>query len=149
MPNVNVHIGFSVAEKKLFAQELRKVGDRVVAALDQALHVEAERIMGVSKEVYVPVETGALRASGQVQPTKHETGQFHVVMGYGNNAISYATWVHEIPPPPGNEPMAGFRRHGAAIGKPPGQQWKYLERPVMEAVSGMPFRLARSLRKFV
>jgi hypothetical protein len=149
MANVDISIGFSVAEKKLFAQELRKVGDRVVEALDQALHVEAERIMGTSKEVYVPVETGALRDSGHVQPTKHGADEFYVVMGYGNNAVSYAVWVHEIPPPPGNEPVPGFRRHGAAIGKPPGQQYKFLERPVMESISGMPFRLARSVRKFV
>lgn len=68
--------------------------EAVVPALSQTLYREAEAVMAESKRI-VPVETGALRASGQVQPPEVEGTRVSVRMGYGNAAVPYAVYVHE------------------------------------------------------
>jgi hypothetical protein len=108
----------------------------------------------------VPVETGTLKSSGQVgEPERLGGVWIRVQMGYGDAASKYALAVHEIPPPmgsnfgtvqPGEERhmVVGGRRarHGADIGKPGSQTWKYLERPFLAKAQGMEFRLAKRLR---
>ena len=94
-----------------------------------ALYREGERIMATSK-TEVPVETGALRASGQVTPPTITAQGVEVVLGYGNSSVGYAVYVHE-------NLMA---RH--PVGKA-----KFLEDPMNRARQGMEDRLAADLRK--
>ena len=84
--------------------------------------------MGKSKRL-VPVDTGALRASGHVQLPVIRGKKVAVVLGYGGAAAPYAVFVHEKQ-----------ARHN------PPTQWKYLEQPLNEAIPGMAGRLAKRIR---
>ena len=108
---------------------LKKLGREAPKALARALFQEAEQIMAKSKPL-VPVKTGALRASGHVQPPVITGTKVKVVLGYGGAAAPYAVVVHEKP-----------ARHNAPT------QNKYLEKPFNEAIPGMASRLAKRLRR--
>ena len=114
---------------KALQRELKKRAREAPKALAGALFIEAERIMGKSKRL-VPVDTGALRASGHVQLPKISGKKVRVVLGYGGAAAPYAVFVHERP-----------ARHNAPT------QWKYLETPLNAAIPGMAGRIARRLRR--
>lgn len=91
----------------------------------QALFEEAQEAFRLSQQV-VPVDTGVLRASGNV--TQYRTGNVaHAWIRYGGAAASYAIYVHELPP--------GRARHASPT------QWKYLERPVKLYAKGMADRM--------
>lgn len=93
-----------------------------------AIYHEAERIMARSKEDFVPVDTGALKASGIVRPPTESGHVLTVAMIYGGPSVPYAVVQHETP----------WFHH-------PVGQWKYLEQPMMEAVDGMARRLAADM----
>lgn len=94
-------------------------------ALGGELYRQAELIMTASKTDYVPVDTGALRASGYVtRPTITET-RASVEMGFGGPAAPYAVIVHEDL----------TKRH-------PVGQAKFLELPLRARLAGMPAVLA-------
>lgn len=101
------------------SQMARAAGANVTAALRK----EAERIMTEVKENRVPVDTGALRASGIV--TDIEGG---VELGFGNNIVDYAIPVHENL----------FAHH--TVGEA-----KYLENGINAALPSMSERIARDL----
>jgi len=87
-------------------------------AIAQAIYEEANVIFAKS-QVLVPVDTGVLRGSGGVSaPQMRNTGYF-VDIFYGGPAASYALFVHEI--------IGNYHN--------PPTQAKYLEQPVMEAMS--------------
>ena len=87
-------------------------------AIAQAIWEEANIIFAKS-QVLVPVDTGVLRGSGGVSsPQMGNTGSF-VDIFYGGPAASYALLVHEI--------IGNYHN--------PPTQAKYLEQPVMEAMS--------------
>ena len=109
-------------------RELKRRGRQAPKALARALFQEAEQIMSVSKRL-VPVDTGALRASGHVQLPVIRGKKVKVVLGYGGAAAPYAVFVHEKQ-----------ARHN------PPTQWKYLEKPLFQAVPGMAGRIAKRLR---
>lgn len=97
--------------------EVSKVLGRGVAAqkaLARAVFSEAETVLNESKKI-VPVDTGVLKNSGQVNPPKIEPGAVEVEVTYGGAAAPYALYVHEDPE----------ARHE------PGKTYKYLEIPVM------------------
>lgn len=108
---------------------LNEKGAQAVQALGAALYQEAEEIMARSKASYVPVDTGALRASGQVTGPAISGTQASVVLGYGNSSVKYALIQHE---------NLSYKH---TVG-----QAKYLEQPVNEALAGMPGRLATRIR---
>jgi hypothetical protein len=113
---------------KALQRELKRRARGAPKALARALFLEAEQIMGKSKRL-VPVDTGALRASGHVQPPKISGKKVSVLLGYGGAAAPYAVFVHERP-----------ARHNSPT------MWKYLETPLNEAIPGMAGRIARRLR---
>jgi hypothetical protein len=71
-----------------------KAGRGAGAALVQATMQSAYDIFEDSQMV-VPVDTGALRASGQVRPPEVSGTNVEVVIGYGGPAADYAIYVHE------------------------------------------------------
>ena len=107
---------------------LRALADRALALAAGALYREAERIMTEAKG-RTPVDTGALRASGQVQPPEVAGSRVSVTLGFGNNSVAYAVYVHEN-----------------LTARHPVGEAKYLERPLLEAVRGMDARLAADIR---
>lgn len=104
---------------------LRGLGTDGPAAAGRALYHEGERIMTEAKRL-TPVKTGALRNSGHVV-AESET---RVVLAFGGAAASYAVIVHE----------------NLQARHPLGQA-KYLEQPMLSAISGMDARLAADVRK--
>ena len=87
-----------------------------------------EGVMTRSKEEFVPVKTGALKASGRVAPPVWEGNGLTVDAIYGSVAVHYALDQHETP----------WYFH-------PVGQWKYLEVPLMQAVPSAAHVMAADL----
>ena len=100
--------------------------------IGRALYEEGQQIMTRSKAEFVPVDTGTLRASGQVGQPVHSPGRVSVELGYGGAASAYALVQHE---------RTDFQH-------PVGQS-KYLEQPVNEAAAGFGQRIAARIRRIV
>jgi hypothetical protein len=67
----------------------------VNAEMGRKLYQDAEEVMTESKERYVPVLTGALRASGHVEQPRTNGSRVSVQLGFGGSAVEYAEYVHE------------------------------------------------------
>ena len=100
--------------------------DKVIAMLELAPRETIKAVKQVIEEVsyqvlylsndYVPVDTGALKTSGNViRPVEKKTGVEGGV-GYGQAATAYAFWVHE----------------NLNLNHPKGGQAKFLERATNE-----------------
>lgn len=113
---------------------LKQLGGKGPKVMGGALFREGESIMGDSKEKYVPVMTGNLRASGHVQRPKITGNGASVELGFGGPAAPYALQIHE-------NPNAGKTATGSQVG-----EWKYLERPYKEHLRSMDERVARDMR---
>lgn len=131
-----------------------KLGAAAPPAVEQGLYRWAEGVIAISKQRYVPVRDGHLRASGHVVSQSRQHGpvtqgsraraftspyEISVVMGYGGAAAPYALAVHENPragKTRGFSPQGRRYRKWARVG-----EWKYLE---------TPFKLqARHVRRYV
>lgn len=106
------------------------LGPQAVTALQSAMVQEAEAIMTESKRL-VPVDTGALRASGHVADPTAQGQTVQVQMGYGGSAAPYAVLVHEMTQNKHRTPT----------------QAKYLETPFREAIAGMAGRIAARIAR--
>lgn len=114
-------------------------GEKLLLALEQiqhtlpektaaALYQVGEEIMTLAKEKYVPVDLGALRASGYVKRYK-DGSDFIVELGFGGPSAPYALIQHEN------------MEFNHTTGGP-----KYLERPVMERAASIPRDVASKVR---
>lgn len=96
--------------------QIAKIADRasltVRPALAKAVFAEANSVLNESKKI-VPVDTGALKSSGRVEPPQITGGGVSVQITYGGAAAPYALIVHEDPD----------ARHKS------GKSYKYLEIP--------------------
>ena len=127
------------------AAALASLGSRGPVAIGAGLFQEAEAIMVVSKERYVPVDTGTLRATGFVEPPRLLPGQVSVRLGFGGPAAPYALRVHENPrsgKTGGISPSGKPYAHYAKVG-----EWKFLETPVKAATAGLLLRLAARVER--
>ena len=86
-------ITFTISGIDALASRLATLGNRAAEWMAQALYLEAEAVMTASKRM-VPVDTGALRASGYVKEPEIAGSQVKVTMGYGGSASQYAIFVH-------------------------------------------------------
>lgn len=151
---------------------LGKLGEQGPRALAAALFAEGEAIVAKAKEL-VPVDMGALRASGHVQPPEVVAGRVRVTLGFGGAGAPYALYVHEGTGPAVGRPpyfppvkaLEGWVRRNLrprekdvrsltfviarAIGSRGTEPVKYLERPMREAESGMESRVARRLEQWL
>lgn len=95
--------------------------DAVTAAVKPAMVEQIEKVRARSMEI-VPVDQGILRNSALANGTNlTESGHdVSVRIGYGGAARSYALTQHETPP--------------SVFSHAPGKSWKYLERPLLEAI---------------
>jgi hypothetical protein len=87
--------------------------------------------MTLAKEDYVPVLTGALRASGLVEMKEEEGDTPSVQLSFGGQspAGKYAIFVHEVP--------ASHK-----VGED-----KYLEKPALRQSSKLKSTIAREVKK--
>jgi hypothetical protein len=111
---------------------LTALGDpaRVGRAVGAALYQEAERVMADSKEHFVPVDLGELRASGHVREPQVSGAKASVQMGFGGPAAPYALRQHE---------ELGYHHE---VGEA-----KYLEKPLLAATDGLAARLGARIRR--
>lgn len=110
-------------------QRLQTVLRQMTAAAPGALVEEGQRIMDVSQGL-VPVDTGLLKSTGQVQ--LFDAYQATVVeLSYGMD---------------GTAPYAAIVEFDTTMNHPNGGQALYLSEPFFAATAGMAERLAASIR---
>lgn len=113
-------------------QAIAQSGPAGVKVAAKALRNEAQEAFANSQDE-VPVDTGALKASGRVRP---ETGVFergnevYVELTYGGTATEYSIYVHEN--------LEAYHPHGKA---------KYLEDPMNRQVNGISGRIADKVER--
>lgn len=113
-------------------QALAQSGPQGVKVAARALRNEAQEAFANSQDE-VPVDTGALKASGRIRP---ETGVFergnevYVELTYGGSATEYSIYVHEN--------LEASHPHGKA---------KYLEDPMVRQVNGIAGRIADKVER--
>jgi hypothetical protein len=121
-------------EISMDAKELIKLltrgGPAAVITLGQALYKEGAVIFEQSQDE-VPIDTGNLKISGQLELPKIEGKQIVVDISYGGAAADYALTVHED--------MERTYQNG--------KKSKYLEDPVRRRIKGMDTRLLLAVRK--
>ena len=96
------------------------------------LYQGAEAIVTESKERFVPVRWGALRASGHTLRPVTKAGVVEVAMGFGGPSAPYAWRQHEN--------LAYHHTVGQA---------KYLEKPTLERVPEIRREVEREVAKAV
>jgi hypothetical protein len=106
-------VAFSLTGDTKLMQALSNLAKELPVVALMSLVQSGEEIMTDSKENYVPVDTGNLRASGLVTI---DVPNAQVNLSYGGPAIGYAIYVHEIDKNYNN-----------------GKSWKYLQAPLMLA----------------
>lgn len=133
---------FKLDGTRAMADRLRRLAVDFPREINQAVTVDAEETMTISKRDHVPVDLGPLRASGKVLPAERKGRDVRVVLQFGDNAAPYALTVHEHPsrhdPPSWRGVQVTF--------SPSGRGPKYLEIPLMERTRGMRERIARRLK---
>ena len=120
---------FKLVNHTQFLRSVERYTEAGRKAAEAELYQIGEEIMGRSKDVFVPVDTGALKGTGKVMAEK-EARAFRVVMGYGDESVDYAVYVHE-----------DLTAH-----HPVGQA-KYLEIPFREAFGTIGDRLAQAVKR--
>jgi hypothetical protein len=113
---------------------LKLAEEKAPALLSKALYEEALATL-VDSQLLVPVDTGALRASGGVKQPEIVGKKIEVTMYYGGPAAPYALFVHEI----------------ARYKHAPPTQYKFLEAPALKRVpvltKNLGIRVADMLRE--
>lgn len=110
--------------------DLARANARVRAAIKQAqadaMRAEAEALLADS-QLLVPVETGALKASGRVEDVRLAGDSSDFVVAYGGEGIDYAIRQHE----------------DLTLHHPQGGSAKFLERPALERLKGLEARVGK------
>ena len=123
-------ISLTIEGGPILVANLAAISQKAAPAAGRALVAEAEAIMTRSKQSFVPVDTGVLRASGHVSMPDVSGDDVSVTLSYGGPASDYAVVQHE---------RLDYKH---SVGGP-----KYLERPLLEAASGMGERIAKKIRE--
>lgn len=109
---------------------LTQGGRGAVQAMGQAILAEAALALLESKEL-VPVDTSALKQSGNLKPLSVQGNAVEVVIGYGGVAAPYAVEVHE----------------NLEARHKPGKSAKFLEIPVKRRMAGLGTRIVDSVQE--
>ena len=119
-------------EIKLLGDAIARIPQEMPHVLEKAIYEEAWVIFKESQKL-VPVDTGALRASGFVHAPKKENDRVFVRVTYGGPAAHYALYVHENL----------YARHDAPT------QAKYLETPLYRQVPVLIKNLATRINHMI
>lgn len=105
------------------ASSIPSIIEKAVPAAAQAMYELGNEVMNESKADYVPVDTGTLRDSGQVD-MEIDGSTITVILGYGGAAKDYAVIQHED--------LTLHHTHGQA---------KFLETPMLAKAPEVQSRL--------
>jgi hypothetical protein len=121
---------------------LKALGEQASPAMQKALRVEAEELMAESQAL-VPRMDGNLANTGRVTEDL-KANVPTLIVGYGGSGVKYALSVHENPrsgQTGGVGPRGQKYKKWAHVG-----QWKYLEQPWKQRMTGFTDRIAASLK---
>ncbi len=146
MPGVSLSIG---GLDKLEAK-LRAAVPVARQNVKRELYQFAEEVMSDSKEL-VPVKFGELMSSGHVDLPVETGSVISVQMGYGNESVGYALYVHEAlegaqPPSPDWSWTKKVEAGGEIAWTRPGSGPKYLERPLRAKQDQLPPRILQAVK---
>ena len=113
MATIRKDFYINTEEIQLLANALKRIPSHMPNILEKSIYEEANVIFNESQKL-VPVDTGALSASGFVHAPRRENNRVFVRVTYGGSAAHYALYVHENL----------YARHTAPT------QAKYLETPL-------------------
>lgn len=122
--------------------KLRGLAQRYPDRVVRAVYRRMEAVMTRSKDEFVPVDKGILKASGHVNPPERKGRAVTVTAAYGGAAKSYAIAVHEHLSEHSPPSWLG----GPVRFSPSGRGPKFLEKPLFEAIRTMPQDLADDLK---
>lgn len=122
-------MAFKLLGLERFKRSSRQKGEAILRGLERGLVKEAEGVMTISKQAYVPVDFGILKGSGFVDKPTRRGRRVVIELGFGGPAAPYAVYVHED--------LTAFHTVGEA---------KYLQKPLRSAKRGMAERLAKEVR---
>jgi hypothetical protein len=128
-----MNISLSVSGIDKLKERLAASGAAVRKSVAAEMYQFSEEVMAASKEV-VPVDTGALMATGHVELPVEDGDVVTVTLGYGDTAVGYALYVHED-----MSPTTKWTR--------PGSGPKYLEGPLKERQDSLPGRLLDAYKR--
>lgn len=113
--------------------------DRALANIDAAIeNLRAKAVIALYQEAEIemteakrrtPVDTGALRDSGFVEPAEEDFGGVSVRLGFGGASAPYAIYVHEN--------LEAIHPVGEA---------KFLESTILESAPYLPARVAKRMQ---
>lgn len=130
--------GFSFTGTDAMRRRIALAGQTIRERLAAALYAEAQAIMRDSKDRFVPVDEGVLRASGGVDLPQFKGREISVRLYFGGAASAYAAAVHEHPsvysPPSWRGKAVQFH--------PEGRGPKYLWTPMKLRMRGMAGRIS-------
>ncbi len=134
--------GFEIQGLDNLIGKLRAAGPQARKDVAGVMYRFAEEVMADSKAV-VPEDTGALMATGKVMPPEDDGRQITVTMGYGDESVGYALYVHEAlegarPPSPNWSWTKKVAAGGQIAWTRPGSGPKYLERPLRAKQDQLP-----------
>lgn len=135
-----------------FQQRLRSIAKDIRQRANEAIEEEATIIAQRSRDEFVPVRSGKLRDSiqtvkGGIAQGRDIRGRFtseaeiEISIIAGGDDIQYAAAIHEFPSIHNPPSWEGKGNLNFIVGGP-----KFLERPLLEAESGMVQRLASKLK---
>ena len=119
-------------EIEILADAIARIPNHMPNLLEKSIYEEANVIFNESQKL-VPVDTGALRASGFVHAPKKENDRVFVRVTYDGPAAHYALYVHENL----------YARHDAPT------QAKYLETPLYRQVPVLIKNLATRINHMI
>jgi hypothetical protein len=135
-------VNFTFKGSKQLADKLKSLEKEAKRKSKAAVLNESYAIMEDSRENYVPVDMGDLKASGRVEQNVRGNN-ISVSLVYGDEKTDpYALAVHEHPSEFSPPSWQGVEVKFSPTGHGP----KYLERPVKAAVKGMRERLAEDMK---
>jgi hypothetical protein len=142
-----VNIELRVTGLEDIEAKLRALPEKALQAGTAELFQATEDIIGDSKENYVPVDLGPLRASGHVQLPERQGDSVTVRAGFGGAAAPYALAVHEHLSPSSPPSWRKAEASGRPVQfSPTGYGPKFLERPLLAAAPKLAQRIADAIR---
>jgi hypothetical protein len=118
-------VSFEIKGISNMMNKLKDIMETHPEAVEAGLFAVGNNIMTVAKE-RVPVDLGALRASGYVSEPQREGGSVVVELGFGGAAAAYAVRQHE----------------DLSLNHPGGGQAKFLESALDEARPSLASKVA-------
>lgn len=135
----------TVTGDRALIRKLLLLGASAPDVVGGGLFEHGERVLAESKEKYVPVDQGALRASGHVEPPVIRGTMASVDVGFGGPSAPYALSVHENPragKTGGVSPRGKKYRTWATVG-----EWKFLETPMKLLANLLPKVIAQRVER--